>query len=216
MKRYVAFFDLDNTILSASSGGLLFRYYYKCGYIHKKEVYIASFFSLLNRLGIVKTNTAIKIWIKKFRGQSEKTILDINEHFCSEILVKYIRDDIKKEIDYHKSNNGKTVMLSASLSFICNYVVSHLNMDEALCTSLEIKNGKFTGKMDGKFCYGEEKLNRAILYCREHGLSMEDSYYYADSYADIPLLEKVGYPVCVSPVRELENVAQKLGWRIIK
>lgn len=216
MKKHVAFFDLDNTILKGSSGGLLFRFYFKIGYISKKEIFIASFFSLLNRLGIVRINTVIRIWIKKFKGKPEKTVLDINDHFCSEVLVKYIRDDMKNEIDYHKLNNGKAVILSASLSFICNYVVSYLNMDAALCTSLKVKNGKFTGKMDGKFCYGKEKLNRAILYCQKEGISLEDCYYYADSYADIPLLEMVGFPVCVSPVQELEMVALERGWRIIK
>jgi hypothetical protein len=50
-----------------------------------------------------------------------------------------------------------------------------------------------------KFCYKEEKLFQAIKYCKKHGFSLADAYFYSDSTEDLSVLEKVGNPVCVSP-----------------
>jgi phosphoserine phosphatase len=43
---------------------------------------------------------------------------------------------------------------------------------------------------------------------------MKDSYYHADSINDLPLLEEVGIPVCITPDKKLERIAMKRGWRI--
>ena len=43
-----------------------------------------------------------------------------------------------------------------------------------------------------------------------------ESYVYADTYTDLPLLEQVGYPVAVYPDDELVVHAQDRGWKIIR
>ena len=43
----------------------------------------------------------------------------------------------------------------------------------------------------------------------------EDSYFYSDSFNDIPLLKKVAHPVAVNPDSKLKDYATAAGWRII-
>ncbi|MEJ2054937.1 MAG: hypothetical protein P8X42_13535 [Calditrichaceae bacterium] len=66
----------------------------------------------------------------------------------------------------------------------------------------------------GAYCYGDEKLNKIIEYCKSNHFDLGKAYYYADSYSDLNVLKAVGNPVCVSPDRKLKKIAQKEGWRI--
>jgi len=38
---------------------------------------------------------------------------------------------------------------------------------------------------------------------------------YADSYCDLPLLERVAEPVAVRPDRRLRRIAEQRGWEIL-
>ena len=88
-------------------------------------------------------------------------------------------------------------------------------MDDCICTSLEAHNGVLTGRLAGKYCYGAEKLNRVILYCASSRISLEYAFYYADAAADLPVLDKVGFPMCVTPARRLKRVARLRGWPVL-
>ncbi len=83
-----------------------------------------------------------------------------------------------------------------------------------ICTEIEVINGYFSGLPKGKYCYKEEKLFQAKNYCEKHGFSLSEAYFYSDSTEDLPLLEKVGNPVCVSPEPALAKIAHKNNWRI--
>ncbi len=45
--------------------------------------------------------------------------------------------------------------------------------------------------------------------------SFENSYFYSDSHNDLPLMQKVNYPVAVDPDDKLRSHAQEKGWKII-
>jgi phosphoserine phosphatase len=49
----------------------------------------------------------------------------------------------------------------------------------------------------------------------QHQASLEGSFFYSDSANDIPLLDQVDHPVAVDPDRELQNYAEKRGWKVI-
>ncbi|HQC41444.1 MAG TPA: hypothetical protein PK148_09655, partial [Petrotogaceae bacterium] len=64
-------------------------------------------------------------------------------------------------------------------------------------------------------CYAQEKLTRAENFCKNHGYSLEDAYFYSDSYSDLHLLEEVGHPVCVDPDMILKKTAKEKKWPIL-
>lgn len=212
---YIAFFDLDHTILSISSGRFMFRESYRHGLIGRKELFKAIFLAMLNRFGITSEETAVKSSLKWCRGLSIEDFTPIATVWAKE-LQYVIRKDVRKEIEFHRKNGGKTVILSASTKFFCEQVRDTLGMDDIICSELELIDGSYTGNLNGRYCYGQEKLARAQQFCLDQHLNIKDSYYYADSINDLPMLEAVGIPVCVTPDKKLERIAMKRGWRISK
>jgi len=148
------------------------------------------------------------------RGQQEQKIVDFMTTMFNKVVKPAIRHKAHQEIEYHKKNNALTVILSASTSQICEPVKNYLGFDDMICTTLELKNGRFTGYPKDRYCYGEEKLSRTINYCKETGLALKNAWFYTDSISDLPMLEAVGYPVCVSPDKKLASIAKSSGWKI--
>ena len=72
MKPYIAFFDLDNTLLSGSSGRYLVRYSYKNGLLSHSELVNGIYSSLLYRAGFTDSGEIVGRWIMKYRGWPER------------------------------------------------------------------------------------------------------------------------------------------------
>jgi HAD superfamily hydrolase (TIGR01490 family) len=210
---YVAFFDLDHTILNISSGRIMFKGSWEHKLIGRKEIFKAIIITILYRMGIMSAESAIERWLRWYRGMSSEMIKP-TAMYCSEKLIKEIRNDARREVKFHQDKGAHTVILSASTAFFCDQIKTELQMDDIICTELEFIDDRFTGKMKGRYCYGTEKLIRARQYCKDKGLSMVDAFYYADSIADLPVFEAVGVPVCITPDKKLEKMALKRGWKI--
>ncbi len=212
---YVAFFDLDHTILSTSSGRIMFRGSYERGIIGKREVRRGVVINALYRTGLMSAGAAVGHWMKWYGGLELAEIAPLGAEWAGELLG-YVREDARREVAHHRERGALTVILSASPAFICERMKEHLGMDDVICTELDVADGRLTGRLKGEYCHGREKLARALLYCGERRLRMEDAFYYADSIHDLPVLEAVGNPVCVTPERALDRRARKRGWKIVR
>ena len=213
MTKYVAFFDLDHTILNVSSGRIMFEGSRIHKLIGRKEIYDAIIMTILNRMGILSEESAIERSLKWYQGMSGE-MFKATMDYCAEKLTSEIRNDARKEVRFHQDQGAHTVILTASTASLCNPIKMKLQMDDMICTELEFFDDRFTGKMKGRYCFGTEKLVRARQYCKDKEMNMEDAFYYADSIADLPVLEAVGVPVCVTPDRKLERIALKRRWKI--
>lgn len=214
MSNYIAFYDLDHTILSSSSGTLIVRGLYKRGTISLLSLVHGMLLSLFYKSGIIKTESLITSWVRQLKGMESKTIEYYSELFFEETVKHYIYPQALESIYMHKTKGALIVLLSASLDFICKPIMKHLHFDDVLCTELEVSNGYYTGFIKGNYCYGIEKHNKATEFCTSHNIDIKSAYYYADSVADIPVLQAVGFPQCVNPQPALLKLATLKGWPV--
>ena len=62
-------------------------------------------------------------------------------------------------------------------------------MEGGIGTSYEVgPDGRYTGRLNGPFVYGEGKVEAMQRFADEHGIDLEDSYAYSDSVSDLPML----------------------------
>ena len=100
-------------------------------------------------------------------------------------MIKTIRQsflDFNQNLDY---SNSKIVIVSASISNYlkpwCDEMGFHL-----ICTELEVKDGKLTGKFSTLNCNGTEKVRIKEKY----DLSIYDEIHmFGNSKGDFPMLE---------------------------
>ena len=214
MKKYVAFFDLDLTLISGISGKILMQQAYKNKILSSGHILQGMIFSLLNKFNLMNPDRIMDKMVTNLKGIPETTIHELINKIFDIHFKDALREKAINEITHHINNQGKTVIISASLPYICEPLKEILQMDDVICSHLEVKDGILTGKPNGNFCYGEEKFLRAIQYCEKNNFSFSDAYFYSDSISDLPLLQVVGNPICVCPDDSLRQIANKSGWTI--
>lgn len=214
--RYVAFFDLDDTILDTNSGRILVEEARRDGLISSNVIVQGLFLALLYRIGWLDPHQIMQRMARWLKGIPEERFM----HFTSGIFTKrikpLIRDKAREAIEYHRQRRGHTVILSAATNYVCQPVKEHLIIDDMICSYMELHNGRFSGRVKGAYCYGDEKLRRVFAYCRDMNFDLREAYYYADSIADLHVLQQVGHPVCVSPDKRLREIAGKRGWEVVE
>jgi HAD superfamily hydrolase (TIGR01490 family) len=120
-----------------------------------------------------------------FKGISESEMHRLGEDFASQIIPVLIRPEAKEALAFHRDKGSRIVVVTASFSvWIKPWCDS--NQIELIATECEIQQGKLTGLIRGKNCYGKEKVRRIR---EKFDLEQFDRIYaYGDSQADLEML----------------------------
>jgi putative phosphoserine phosphatase / 1-acylglycerol-3-phosphate O-acyltransferase len=212
---YIVFFDLDLTLTRAISGKALAVTGFKKGLFSGWDFINAIFLSVVFRLKLKDPYRIVGNMVRWVKGMDESTMNDLCSEVCRDTLLPSVYKDALTEIEFHKSKNAKIVILSSALKRICTDISKALNIDDIICSELEVSDGVLTGRPIGNLCFAEEKAIRLVDYCEKNNQNVSESWYYGDSISDVPALSKVGHPVCVNPDARLRKTAIKREWKIL-
>jgi putative phosphoserine phosphatase / 1-acylglycerol-3-phosphate O-acyltransferase len=213
---YIAFFDLDRTLIKAISGRALSRGAIRKGLMKRTTLIHALYLSLLYKLKFTDPERIINYMVSWVEGLPEKTLNDLCFEVYKNDLLPSVYDEARNEIKKHKEKNAKVVILSSALIPICREISNSLGIDDFICSDLEVIEGHLTGRPKGVLCFGKEKVTRMIAYCDIKKADLSEAWYYGDSISDLEALSSVGNPVCVNPDYNLRKAAHKRGWKILK
>jgi HAD superfamily hydrolase (TIGR01490 family) len=214
--EYIAFFDIDQTIANSISGKALAKAAFRKGLLTHRDLANAIFLSLLFRLRLRDPLKIMDDMVSWVRSIPENEMIDLSIEVSREVILPSVYNEAIAELDFHKSNHARIVLLSSALSSVCREIAIHLQIDDIICSDLEVSNGLLTGRPFGHLCYGAEKAVRLQDYCIKNNVSPSEAWYYGDSISDLTALKAVGNPVCVNPDRKLRLEAIKRGWKIFR
>jgi len=106
-------------------------------------------------------------------------------------------------------------LLTGAPDFIADAVAGRFGMDSYLGTPLEIRDGRFTGKLAGPHYFGEGKRTAVRAFAGRRGIDLARSCGFADHRSDVPFLECFGRPVAVDPDAGLRREAERRGWEVM-
>jgi len=212
--KHIAFFDIDKTILSINSGEALVKQAYRRNFINTIGFIKAVYAAIQYKLSLRDTHHIIRKMGSWLNGVSEEKLIKLTKDIFHEDIIPNIRPHIIEEIQKLKADGTQVVILSSAIKWVCQPIGSHLKVDDVICTELEVENGTLTGNPIGNYCFRAEKLNRLKEFCKRMNFDLKNAAYYADSIDDLPALEEVGFPVCVTPDKKLGKIAQIRGWTI--
>jgi HAD superfamily hydrolase (TIGR01490 family) len=213
----VAFFDLDGTLIKGSANIPLAVTAFRRGFVTPKELVVdlrngVSF--ILKGASDERSAQVRDRILGAVAGHPQSDVVALGDHFLDDLVAKVI-PQAADALALHGQAGRERVILSASPTEIVSRLASMLGLEHGVGTTSEVVDGRYTGRLEGPFCYREGKADIMRAMADEHGWDLASSYAYSDSISDLPMLEAVGHPVAINPERELLELAQERGWEII-
>jgi len=208
-----AFFDMDKTLLRVDTALSWTQFLYARGEIGKRTVARALYWSTLYKLALLDMETVFTRLVEEMRGDSEAEMIAKCAIWYRDHVQPEIAPAARVALHVHREAGHAIVLATGSTQYAAGPVAKGVGIPHVLSSVLEVADGAFTGK-PAALCFGHHKVTLAEKWAREHGIDLHASYFYSDSYNDLPMLERVGTAIAVNPDARLRRVAKKRGWRV--
>ncbi len=150
------------------------------------------------------------------RGWTVQQVEALAAWVAADFLLSTYRPDAVALLRRHKEQGHRVILVSTMFTHVLAQIADYLGADAWLGTSLDIKDGRVSGRVNGVSCVGPRKLDFVRDYLAAHapGVTLANCAAYADSFSDALLLGAVGRPVAVYPDDQLRQIAREQGWTI--
>jgi HAD superfamily hydrolase (TIGR01490 family) len=119
----------------------------------------------------------------------------------------------------HRVAGHLVVLTTAASRFLAAPIAAHLGIDHLIASEGEMKDGRYTGRVEGTPNMREGKIARLDAWLAERGTRLDafrESWFYSDSRNDAPLLSRVTHPVAVNPDPTLAALAAQNRWPVLQ
>jgi len=215
-RKIAAFFDLDGTLLTKNSGSLWMKRERRLKRISFWQMLNATSFLLAYRFrAVVDMEAGLMQALRTVRGEREALLQRWTREWFYDEVVPYTAPGAFDVLDWHRQQGHQLVLLTSSSPYESAVACEHFRLDTYLCTRYEVQEGKLTGKVIQPICYGDGKVTVAERFGEASRLDLDNSYFYSDSFSDVPMMRRVKNPRAVNPDLRLRRTAQHQGWPIL-
>lgn len=214
MSRPAAFFDMDKTVLRVNSGTRWIQFLRRRGEITRVQLVRAMGWAMQYKLAVLDMETLSRRLVADLEGDSEAEMIEKCLQWYDAEIKPEIAPEARDAIEHHRKRGDEIVLLTSATPYVAEPLGKTLGFDAVLCSRLEVAAGRFTGKILEPLCFGPGKVALAEDWAARAGVDLGRSWFYTDSYHDLPMMLRVGVPVAVNPDMRLGRLARRRGWRI--
>jgi putative phosphoserine phosphatase / 1-acylglycerol-3-phosphate O-acyltransferase len=212
-----AFFDLDRTLLSGASGPVIGEALRAQGVLDERglpgEGLLYRTFDVVGetRGSMILTRLAARF----AKGWSRDQVRAAGRQ-AADLLAEAVQPFAHPIIDDHRRAGRPLVLATTTPEDMIRPLADRLGFDDVVATRYGVDgDGHYDGTIDGEFVWGRGKLRAVRTWADRHGVALDDSWAYSDSYYDAALLGAVGHPVAVNPDPRLLGVALVRRWPVV-
>ena len=212
--RVAAFFDVDHTLIDVNSGAKWLGYMWRAGQVSVREAVQALSWLLKYRLALLDLEVATAAAAKSYRGVTVATITAAVHGWFAREISGHVCVEGRARVAAHQEQGHVVALLTSGTRFSVLPLAEMLGVEHVLCTDMEVHAGTLTGRHIPPACAGAGKVVYAERFAAEHGVDLAKSFFYTDSYSDLPMLERVGEPRVINPDLRLKRRARVRGWLV--
>jgi HAD superfamily hydrolase (TIGR01490 family) len=212
--RSAAFFDLDKTIIAASSSLAFSKPFRAGGLITRRSMLRSAYAQFVFLVGGADHDQMEKM--RQFMSQlvagwDVATVREIVADTLHNVVDPIVYDEAVELIEEHRLAGREIVIVSASGADVVVPIGELLGADHVVASHLEVVDGRYTGEID-YYAYAEEKARAITALADQRGYDLSGCYAYSDSITDVHMLEVVGHPHAVNPDKELRRICEERDW----
>jgi HAD superfamily hydrolase (TIGR01490 family) len=139
------------------------------------------------------------------------------QSFADATVAKNIRPGAREAISRDKEQGRRVILATASYRLYASAIADRLGFDDVIATGSIIGlDERVHARIEGKNCYGEEKMRMISDWVEKSGLTGAHGHvrFYSDHASDAPAFEWSDEPVAVNPHDRLRRLAIARGWMI--
>lgn len=212
----LAIFDLDETLLAGDSEHLW------CEYLIEQGLVDASYYKTNNdqfyqdyQNGCLDMDAFLRFSLQPLTQFSIDHLNSLRKDYLEKKIEPIILPEACKRIEDHRRQGHTLLIITATNRFITGPIAEMLGISQLLATEPEFGPGGYSGNIVGEPCFKEGKVLNLLKWLNSNPHSMDDSWFYSDSYNDLPLLQKAQHPVVVDADDKLYQHAVAHNWERI-
>ena len=215
-KEVAAYFDLDGTLLNASSEKTL------TGFLAKRRPWRIPHATVAWTLG-----TAFGLFTGKApydalrnRGHLSLASWRLLERYSEEIATTHLKPKISQgaweRLKWHRNQGHRLVLVTATVAPMAEAMARVLGMDEVYGCGPATRTGWLSGSERG-WSVPRRKGKVPIVEqdAEKHGHDLSKCYGYGNTLADSWFMRICGHAIAVNPESSLEQFAQTNDWEIV-
>ncbi|HJS67156.1 MAG TPA: HAD-IB family hydrolase [Nitrospiraceae bacterium] len=208
-----ALFDVDNTLLPGEASEVrFFRFLWRRGLVGWSELgrsiaWLAghtppfSLHSLRER----------KVYLA---GKSPADIESHAREFCQTDMIGKLSVQGRAKLDAHRQAGHQVILVTGAPDFLITPLAEFLDVATVFAAQPAQQDSVYTGALIPPLPYGRGKRELILAHAQRMGLDLANSYAYGDSPGDQDILELVGHPQVINPIRGMARTAQRHGWPV--
>src|SRR5690625_275739 len=217
----VAIFDFDGTLYKKETFQLLMDHLKNHPTYHKN--YNRFFLSLLP----IYISYKLKLYPEsKMKERSMQLYISAFGDITKEDLTSFfneIAERMKNDFNHHVLSRLKqhvqddvfTMLVSGAYTTLLKSVTRDNMFDTIIGTDIPLKEKMIDRSQSIYHIQGKRKNDYILDKLKDKKIDWENSFAYADSYSDLPVINLVGNPVAVQPEKRLLSIAKERNWEII-
>lgn len=209
----LAIFDLDNTLLQGDSDHAWGQFLVDKDLVDVAEYQRANDYFYQQYLqGGLDIHEYLAFALKPLSEHSLEELQQWHQDFMQEVIEPMILPAAEALIEKHRQQGDTLLIITATNGFVTHPIAERLGIEHILASEPEFIDDRYTGKVAGIPCFQEGKVTRLEDWLDSRAIDMKGSYFYSDSHNDLPLLNRVDYPVAVDADDILHAHALQQGW----
>ncbi|MFP8968051.1 HAD family hydrolase [Pokkaliibacter sp. CJK22405] len=210
----LAIFDLDHTLIGGDSDQAFGQYLAEEGLVDAEAFQAQSrAFYQQYMEGTLDIIAHLRHSLSPLTQFSMDELASLHADFFARKIRPMLLPKAHQLLAKHRAAGDFLLVITATNHFVAAPIAEALGVDDVIACDAEIKNNRYTGEPTGIPSFREGKVTRLEAWLEQHPhITMEGSYFYSDSFNDLPLLERATHAVAVDADDNLQKAASERGW----
>lgn len=214
----LALFDLGGTLLTGDSDLLWTRFLTDAGFVDRRLLERALDLDRRYAAANVVPEAYCNFHASVLAGFSADDLRPLVQRFVADVVLPGVPDAARQLVQRHRESGDRLLLTTATHRVVAQPIADALGLHDCLCTEVEWRQGRCTGRTLGPPNMRAGKLHKLREWMLAQGLPGADlkrATFYSDSFNDLALLSVVGRPVVVDPDNRLRANAIYKGWKVL-
>ncbi|HBF33711.1 TPA: hypothetical protein DDW35_04035, partial [Candidatus Sumerlaeota bacterium] len=134
--------------------------------------------------GIISEEAFVSFQLRQFAGKTPDEMGKLTRKHFETVVRPRIYPQAQEAICAALAHGAVAVLLTATHRPVAQPVADYLGMTDAICTEAELCDGRYTGRLAGRYNILDRKVESARAWLSARGLSLDQCAYYGDSEHD--------------------------------